>query len=250
LAGTSGFIPTYSNVEILGEIQMALSQMQLIQSLGEAIAWLERETSWDIHPTELRHLCGRIGELYAAVITNGRMATEVNQKGYDVVSADGEHISVKTTAQIGSGGHITFNSNTLEYVDRVIVLRIDIEEKQIDTLLNAPINEAMDLMTRDANGKRTIALSRLIKAPPTRADIKTVKEIGYRGLTIRELENGSIEVERDGEICLPVKPKLRELATQLNIGLLNSNGNPLNTRQLGSQIIKSLQELATIDRTD
>ena len=60
---------------------MALTQMQIIQSLDEAMSWLERELSWDVPPTELRHLTGRIGELYAALITNGRMATEVNQAG-------------------------------------------------------------------------------------------------------------------------------------------------------------------------
>lgn len=35
---------------------MALTQMQIIQSLGEAMSWLERELSWDVPPTELRHL--------------------------------------------------------------------------------------------------------------------------------------------------------------------------------------------------
>jgi len=47
---------------------MALTQMQIIQSLGEAMAWFERELNWGVEPTELRHLCGRIGELYAALI--------------------------------------------------------------------------------------------------------------------------------------------------------------------------------------
>ena len=42
-------------------------------------------------------------------------------------------------------------------------------------------------------------------------------------------------------------PVLRELALQLNIGLLNSNGNTLNTRQLGSQIMKSVQALAATE---
>ncbi len=74
---------------------MALTQMQLIQSLGEALAWFEREINWGVPATELRHLCGRIGELYVAMITNGQMATQVNQRGYDVVSAAGERISVK-----------------------------------------------------------------------------------------------------------------------------------------------------------
>lgn len=64
---------------------MALTQMQIIQSLGEAMSWFEREMAWGVPPTELRHLSGRLGELYAALITNGQMATAVvNQQGYDV----------------------------------------------------------------------------------------------------------------------------------------------------------------------
>lgn len=218
--------------------------MQLIQSLGEAMAWFERELNWGVPPTELRHLCGRIGELYAALITNGQMATRVNQKGYDVVAADGERVSVKTTAMMGSGGHIAFNPNSLELADRVIVLRINTEEMQIETLLNAPVADAVCLMVPDRRGRATLSLGRLVKKPAPRGDIKSVKDVSFQGHTIRELENGSIEVDRDGEILLPVKPVLRELAIQLNINLLNSNGNALNTRQLGSQIIKSLQELA------
>jgi hypothetical protein len=216
--------------------------MQLIQSLGEAMAWFEREINWGVPPTELRHLCGRIGELYAALITNDQMATEVNQKGYDVVSADGERISVKTTAMGGSGGHIAFNANSLAFVDRVIVLRVNTEEMQIETLLNAPIADAISLMTSDVGGKRTLSLGRLVKKPGARRDLTAVKVIAFQGYTIRELENGSIEVERGGARLSPVKPVLRELALQLNISLLNSNGNTLNTRQLGSQIIRHYRE--------
>jgi hypothetical protein len=39
---------------------MALTQMQQIQSLGEALAWLERELNWGVKPASLSHLCGRI----------------------------------------------------------------------------------------------------------------------------------------------------------------------------------------------
>ena len=60
---------------------MALTQMQIIQSLGDAMSWLERELSWDVPATELRHLTGRIGELYAALITNGRMARRLIRRG-------------------------------------------------------------------------------------------------------------------------------------------------------------------------
>jgi len=222
---------------------MALTQMQLIQSLGEAMSWFERELLWGVPPTELRHLCGRIGELYAALITNGQMATRVNQKGYDVVSGQGERISVKTTAKMDSGGHVSFNPNSLSEVDRVIVLRINTEEMQVETLLDAPVSEVLTLMAPEGEGRRALPLSRLIKKSKPRSEIKTTNEVVYNGYKIRELESGSIEVEKDGALVVPAKPSLRDLAMLLNISLLNSNGNPMNTRQLGSQIIRSVAEL-------
>ncbi len=42
---------------------MALMQVQIIQSLGEALPWFERELSWGVPAAELNHLTGRIGEL-------------------------------------------------------------------------------------------------------------------------------------------------------------------------------------------
>ena len=144
---------------------MALTQMQIIQSLGEAMAWFEREINWGVPATELRHLCGRLGELYAALITNGQMATEINQKGYDVVSGDGERVSVKTTAMLRSNGHVSFNSRSLEFVDRIIVLRINTEEMQIETLLNEPVSVARLLMHPGQNGKLQVSLSKLVRNP-------------------------------------------------------------------------------------
>jgi len=221
---------------------MALTQMQIIQSLGEAMAWFERELSWDVPPTELRHLCGRIGELYAALITNGQMATEVNQKGYDVVSGDGERISVKTTAKMKNTGHISFNPNTLDVVDRIMILRVNTEEMQVETLLNIPRTDAKAFMVPGGNGKLNLALSKLTQAKKSREDISSVKEVEFEGYIIRELETGTIELERDGTLLSPVKPVLRKLAKILNVGLINGNGNFLNTRQLGNQVLKSIIE--------
>lgn len=220
---------------------MALTQMQLILSLGEAMSWFERELTWGVPATELRHLCGRIGELYAAVISNGQMANEVNQKGYDVVGSTGDRISVKTTAMMDSAGHVSFNVNTFEHVDRVMVLRMNTAEMQIEILLDAPLANAIELMSGEKNGRRDLALSKLLK--PKRPVIAAVKMVEFKGYTIRELENGTIEVEKLGQLVLPAKPTLRELAMSLNIPILNSNGNALNTRSLGSLIIKSLCQL-------
>ncbi len=222
---------------------MALTQMQIIQSLGEAMAWFERERSWGVAPTELRHLCGRIGELYAALIANGQMAPEVNQRGYDVVSDTGERISVKTTAMMGPSGHVSFNSSSMESVDRVMVLRMNTEEMQIEVLLDAPIAEVVPLLSPPAAGKRTLALSKLVhRALPVR-ESRVAKKAVFQNYVVQELESGTIEVEVDGIAVSPVKPALRALAVQLNVGLLNSRGNEFNTRQLGTQIIQSIQAI-------
>ena len=216
--------------------------MQIIQSLGEAMSWFERELEWDVPPTELRHLSGRIGELYSALITNGQMATEVNQKGYDVVSSTGERISVKTTAQMGSAGAISFNPSTLDKVDRIMILRINTEEMQIETLLNEDVSVAKRLMTKqNASGKVSIALSKLLKPPKERKDIPIIKTVRIDKYTIQELENGTIEVLEDNKLITPTKPTLRKLALKFNISLFNNNGNTLNTRQLGSLIMKVIK---------
>ena len=215
--------------------------MQVIQSLGEAMAWFERELNWGVPATELRHLSGRIGELYAALITNGQMATSVNQHGYDVVSADGERISVKTTARMGSSGQISFNSNTIELVDRIIILRINTEEMQIEILLNELTADALKLTGERANkDKLIIPMSKFVGKSKARLNIPTVTSAIFDDYCINELESGSIEITQNGNLINPVKPVLREIASRLNLPTVNGNGNNYNTRQLGSLVIKSL----------
>ena len=70
-----------------------------------------------------------------------------------------------------------------------------------------------------------------------------MKIVAFKGYTIRELENGTIEVEKRGQLIIPAKPALRELAMSLNIPIVNGSGNALNTRALGSLIIKSICQL-------
>lgn len=118
---------------------------------------------------------------------------------------------------------------------------------EIMPLLNAPVSEANNLMTPDNNGRRTLSIEEFEKKTYARSNTKLVKEVSYQEQIIRELESGTIEVERKGEMIHPVKPALRDLAIQLNISLQNSNGNDLNTRQLGSQVIKVLQVLAATE---
>lgn len=210
------------------------------------MTWFERELQWGVPPTELRHLIGRIGELYAALITNGQMATDVNQHGYDVVSDLGERVSVKTTAMMGSSGHIAFNPNTLDKVDRIIILRVNTDEMQIEILLNATKCEAIELMnTANTGAKASISLSKLTRSPKERSELQSVRSVDFGQYVIQELENGAIEILLDDELVNPVKPTLRQLASQLNISILNNSGNPYNTRQLGSTVIKAIESRGT-----
>ena len=72
-------------------------------------------------PTELRHLMGRIGEFLCVIQTEGQLALNVNERGYDVISADGRKISVKTTAQ--TNGFIAINKNTFHLCDDLFIVQ-------------------------------------------------------------------------------------------------------------------------------
>jgi hypothetical protein len=138
------------------------------------------------------------------------MAVAVNQQGYDVVSAEGERISVKTTAMMGASGYIAFNPKSLSQVDRVMVLRVNTEEMQVEKLFDGSISDAMALMAAEGEGKRVLALSKLVKKARPRSEIKTTNEVRYGAFVLRELESGTIELERDGQSVAPVLPALRE----------------------------------------
>lgn len=221
---------------------MSLRQFQIIQSLGEALTWFQKELSWGVSAAELNHLTGRIGELYTAMFTYGQMATEVNQRGYDVVSAEGDRISVKT---ITSSTHVSFNQQTFDQVDRVVVLRINIVDLAIEILMDKPANEARSLM-RESTGKLIFPTYRQSDDRLTRplGEMVVIAEAAYRNYLIKQYENGSIEVLADGAVQPVAKPILRDIAGDIQVDLLNSAGQPKNTRQLGDHIIKKIRELA------
>ncbi|KXV37304.1 hypothetical protein AD939_00095, partial [Gluconobacter oxydans] len=128
-----------------------LSQGQIIRSLAEALAWFEKELAWGVKPQDIGHLTGRIGELYTAMITRGQMALATNQRGYDVVSDTGEHISVKT---VTTATHVRFSKSTYGEANRVKILRIQVDEgeasiielvdKQADVFLDDCKSEGRD----------------------------------------------------------------------------------------------------------
>lgn len=217
---------------------MSLSQTQIIRSLGEALAWFEKELSWGTPIAELRHLTGRIGELYVAMVTRGQMALSVNQVGYDVVSAEGEKISVKTFT---SSNHITFNLNTLSHVNRVIVLQIILDESE------PSIRELLDCTTAELlaqlGGGNKLSTAHLILPDERKvrlADLKVVSSATWADYTVVQLENGTIQVRVGPDLLAQAKPALREIAKSIGVDILNTMGNTKNTRSLGSDIIRAI----------
>lgn len=214
---------------------MPLTQVQIIQSLAEALAWFEKELDWGVSPGELNHLTGRIGELYAAMITRGQMALETNQRGYDVISAENERISVKT---ITTSNHVTFNPSTFNEVHRVMVLRVNIDDENgvsVEELLDCSADEF-----RTRYERLVYPIMRERTARPLDS-LDVTDEATFEGITVRQYENGSIQVLRNGSVQSIAKPHLREIAARIGVDILNGSSRPKNTRQLGAVILKNLR---------
>lgn len=221
-----------------------LTQVQIIQSLAEALSWFEKEISWGVSPGELNHLTGRIGELYAAMITRGQMALDTNQRGYDVVSASNERISVKT---ITSSTHVDFNLNTFNHVDRVMVLRVNIDDEKgvsVEELLDAQVETARQLV-REQGSKLVYLIKRATREERPVESLEIAGKAPYSDFEIVKYENGAIRIFRNGEPQkVIVKETLRSVAADIGVDLLNSKGGLKNTQQLGADVIRCLKAAA------
>lgn len=74
-----------------------------------------------VKPTEVRHLIGRLGEFYCALMVEGTLASTANQHGFDVISKDGRKVSVKTTAQ--KSGFVRISDSTLGKADDLMLIQ-------------------------------------------------------------------------------------------------------------------------------
>lgn len=217
-------------------MSVTLTQTQIIQSLGEALAWFEKERTGGVPAAELRHLTGRIGELFAAMITRGQMALQTNQRGYDVVGADGSRISVKT---VTSRHPVTFNDGTLAQADRVMVLLlVDDPDKglAIEELIDEETDTFLTRLGPVRNGGRSLYLPRVPNRAP--AHPLAVTDVArFLGFEITRFENGSIKVVENGIELDTAKPALRVIAAQ-------ASGTVKTTHQLGSHVIKAINAAA------
>lgn len=89
--------------------------------------------------TELRHLIGRLGEFKCALAVGGALAPTTNERGYDVIGADGRKISVKTTAQ--RSGFIGIRASTSILADDIMVIQY--QDGTFTTILHRPMAEVI-----------------------------------------------------------------------------------------------------------
>ena len=197
----------------------------------------ERELDWGVAGGELNHLVGRIGELYAAMITRGQMALDTNQKGYDVISDENERISVKTVTTTKS---VPFTESTYHLIDRVIILRIKNDDDSGISIETLHDESAEEIKKKLRNWRFNIRTS---NRPPRKPvdNIAISAEIIFKEYLIRQYESGTIRVERNGIEVPEAKPILRKIAAEIGVDILNGAGNQKNTRTLGDGVIKQIK---------
>lgn len=173
-------------------------------------------------------------------ITNGKMALETNQRGYDVVSAEHERISVKT---ITSSNHVSFNENTFSFVDRVMILRVFADSENgvsVETLLDCSSEDILKKYTFSSS-KLHISISRLLSPKKKIEKLRAIDEATIGKYVIRKSEDSTIQVLVDDQIVGPAYPILSDIASSIDVDILNENGGVKNTRQLGADIIRKIK---------
>lgn len=94
--------------------------IKIVELLNKYIEILKVEELLGTPATGMRALIGRIGEIYASIKTDGALAENTNQKGYDVIQSNGRTLSVKTTGTLQSTIYI--NRNTAHLADDTMVV--------------------------------------------------------------------------------------------------------------------------------
>jgi hypothetical protein len=91
-------------------------------------------------------------------------------------------------------------------------------------------------------GRQASAPSRQTRGKASGSGRTPAPKASIQGYVVKELETGSIEVLNDDVRIVPAKPVLRKLAVDLGVSLLNANGNPRNTRELGRQVLRRVTQ--------
>ncbi|WP_428390598.1 hypothetical protein [Lichenicoccus sp.] len=132
-----------------------------------------------------------------------------------------------------------------------MILRINVDEGEasIEEVFNGSATDIIS-QCRETKGDYHFIPPRKPASPRRPVSEMTIFAQARRGdRTIRQYENGTIEVLTNGVPELVAKPVLRALCVELGLTLLNGNGNAKNTRTLGADVIAALNELGAADES-
>ena len=214
-----------------------LTQSATIHMLSSRLAAYETDIARGAKGELLRAEVGIIGELYVAMMTRGQLADQNNQPGHDVISEAGERISVKTTQR--AVANMTFNPDTFDKVDRVVVVKVENTDEQ-----GVTISIAFDATGEEMTARLGPSL-RFSESSSRARDLSTIPVIAsaeFDGYRINQHANASISLYNSrGAPISVVKPVLRELAEKLGVDPISGTGVEKNTRSLGDHIIKAVK---------
>ena len=192
-----------------------------------------------IAPQELRAHTGVIGEAFVADYLGVKLALENNQRGYDLVDADGLRVSVKT---ITTSTGISLKESTVNLVDRVVVVWLDTNEDELGVHVAYDASIENFLTDCAAAYRGSLRLGRGAMTFPNKQSAAGKFEIGDviathtdGHIVIRKHSSGSFTALVDGE-PKPARPYLIEIRDAL--GLPDKVNN--TTRSLGSQVFGKL----------
>jgi hypothetical protein len=188
-----------------------------------------------IAPQELRAHTGVIGEAFVADYLGVKLATENNQRGYDLIDADGLRVSVKT---ITTSTGVSLKESTVDLVDRVVVVWLDTNEDEIGVHIAYDAGVEKFLTNCAAPYRGSMRLGRGSMIFPDKPSMAHKFEVGdviatytEGNTTIRKHSSGSFTALVNGE-PKPARQYLIEIRNAL--GLPDKATN--TTRSLGAQV--------------
>ncbi|MGB7244779.1 MAG: hypothetical protein WBC93_22160 [Sulfitobacter sp.] len=187
---------------------------------------------------ELRAHTGVLGEAYVADYLGVKLTSANNQRGHDLVDADGLRVSVKT---ITTSTHITLNARTMDQVDRIVVVWIGTEVDELDVVIVYD-KSVEDFIVDSVTYRGSLRLGRAALTFPEKPEGAGTFDVGSvvetyqdENVLYRKHSSGSFTVLVDGQ----PEPAFQHLMRLRDaMGLQDKTTN--TTRSLGTQVFGKL----------
>lgn len=193
-----------------------------------------------ISPQELRAHTGVIGEAFVADYLGVKLSSINNQRGYDLIDADGLRVSVKT---ITTSTGVSLNESTMDEVDRVIVVWLGTDADELDVIIvyDKGVEDFLNECAAPYRGKLRLGRGAMIfpnkPAGAATFDVGDVIDTHEESNVIfRKHSSGSYTVLVDGQ-PEPAYRHLMRLREAMGLEAKTTD----TTRSLGAQVFGKLR---------